>query len=420
MKTFTKSAVLAATAFLLLVMACSKDDPATPTPGTPGNGTKSAAKDISAFTFAGISPAVVATVDGTEKTITATVPATADLTKLVPTITVSDKSSISPASGVAQDFSKAVAYTVTAEDGSKAVYTAAIKTAAAGVSVVFNDKLATISSTADMQGSYASMFAINSKIYYLVKSKANGGLDYKYFFEYDPATNKWTQKDDFSFKHNIGTFGDPASSTTFVHNGKGYMSNFNYTFFEFDPTTEKWSSSDFGLTNLSNDWTSFNNGILYGIIGGISSPYAFSVDVTAKTVKNYNMKSQVNNNTGQRMTFFVNDKLYTVTTGDRQGNETGKIEVYQVDFVNGAWVKKAALDVNIPNNESTRIVDNYLVDNKMYFISYKNIHVYDAGNDTWQTVSNSGYSSGGKIYATIGKTVYNMTSDFRFRSIQTL
>jgi hypothetical protein len=85
---------------------------------------KSSAKDITAFAFNGLNPAVNGTVDATAKTISATLAAGTDATKLVPTVTVSAKATVSPASGVAQDFSKAVTYTVTAEDGSTQVYTA--------------------------------------------------------------------------------------------------------------------------------------------------------------------------------------------------------------------------------------------------------------------------------------------------------
>lgn len=51
-----------------------------------------------------------------------------DLTALVPTFKVSDKATVEPASGVAQDFSKGkqVTYTVTAEDGTQKTYVAFI------------------------------------------------------------------------------------------------------------------------------------------------------------------------------------------------------------------------------------------------------------------------------------------------------
>ena len=57
-------------------------------------------------------------IDGTSITfmVTDTIKAE-ELAALVPTIKISEKATISPASGVAQDFSKPVTYTVTSEDG---------------------------------------------------------------------------------------------------------------------------------------------------------------------------------------------------------------------------------------------------------------------------------------------------------------
>lgn len=107
---------------MCVAVACKKDEP-TPTPITPPVvTTQSSAKDITKFSFVALSPAVDATIDATNKTITATVPAGTDVTKLVPTITLSDKATVLPATSVAQDFSKEASYTVTAEDGSTVVY----------------------------------------------------------------------------------------------------------------------------------------------------------------------------------------------------------------------------------------------------------------------------------------------------------
>jgi|GEM_PF-5120764 len=61
------------------------------------------------------------TINQSEKTITATVPYDANLS-LIPEIKISDKASISPALGVRADFSRAVNYTVTAENGSTNTY----------------------------------------------------------------------------------------------------------------------------------------------------------------------------------------------------------------------------------------------------------------------------------------------------------
>ena len=131
MKNLTKILISIYVVIMMIAVACKKEEP-TPTPPvttpttTPPVVTKSTTKDITKFSFAALSPAVDATIDAANKTISATVPAGTDATKLVPTITISDKATISPASGVATDFSKEVSYTVTAEDLSVVVWKVSI------------------------------------------------------------------------------------------------------------------------------------------------------------------------------------------------------------------------------------------------------------------------------------------------------
>lgn len=128
---FYHLALLSSSLLLLLVASCSEKKTPVPTVTPPGSTTtvtttKSSAKDLLTFAFNGLSPAVAGTINATAKTISATVAAGTDLTKLVPTLTVSPKATVSPASVVAQDFSKAVTYTVTAEDGSTQAYVATV------------------------------------------------------------------------------------------------------------------------------------------------------------------------------------------------------------------------------------------------------------------------------------------------------
>jgi hypothetical protein len=77
-------------------------------------------KQITAFGF--LSPAAVGVIDESAKTITVNVPAGTDVTALTPSITVSTGATVNPASGVVNNFTNPATYTVTAEDGSKAVY----------------------------------------------------------------------------------------------------------------------------------------------------------------------------------------------------------------------------------------------------------------------------------------------------------
>ena len=78
-------------------------------------------KRILSFRIEGLS--VDGIINETAKTIKLQLPAGTDVTNLVPVIEVSEGASIDPASGVAQDFSSPVEYTVTAKNGTTAVYT---------------------------------------------------------------------------------------------------------------------------------------------------------------------------------------------------------------------------------------------------------------------------------------------------------
>jgi hypothetical protein len=89
----------------------------------------SSAKAITAFVFNGLTPAVTGTINETDKTIAATVPAGTSRTALVPTITVSANATVSPLSGVATDFTSPVTYTVTAHDGTTQAYTVTVSVA---------------------------------------------------------------------------------------------------------------------------------------------------------------------------------------------------------------------------------------------------------------------------------------------------
>jgi hypothetical protein len=64
--------------------------------------------------------------DEANKIVEVTMPYGTDVRALIPTIVVSPKATVSPASEVAQDFSKPVVYTVTAENGSTQDYTVVV------------------------------------------------------------------------------------------------------------------------------------------------------------------------------------------------------------------------------------------------------------------------------------------------------
>lgn len=106
-------------ALILSFTGCKDDDSPAPLP-------KSSEKKIVSFQFAGLTPAVSGIIDETGKTVGIEVPFGTDVTALVPTIEVSALATVSPASGIAQNFTAPVSYTVTAEDGSSQSYTVTV------------------------------------------------------------------------------------------------------------------------------------------------------------------------------------------------------------------------------------------------------------------------------------------------------
>ncbi|MGI6534665.1 MAG: S-layer homology domain-containing protein [Peptococcia bacterium] len=93
------------------------------------------AKKITSFKFEGFDPDVMGTINEEAKTIVLTVPYETDVAALTPTITYIG-ASISPDSGVEQDFTNPVIYTVTAEDDTTQAYTVTVSKAAAVDAVI--------------------------------------------------------------------------------------------------------------------------------------------------------------------------------------------------------------------------------------------------------------------------------------------
>ncbi len=106
------------TALVITLVSCSKDDERI-------EPAKSSAKQITDFVFRAIdndalTEDVTPIINETNKTISATVVYGTDIKSLTPTLAVSEKAVVDQTG--AKDFSSPVDYTITAEDGTKAVY----------------------------------------------------------------------------------------------------------------------------------------------------------------------------------------------------------------------------------------------------------------------------------------------------------
>ncbi len=104
---------------IVLFAACKKDK---------DKPVLSSQKQITSFSFDKLSPKLTSVIDETAKTITSIASFGTNVTALVPTIKISEKATVSPASGIAQNFTSPVKYTVTAEDGTTQEYTVTVLT----------------------------------------------------------------------------------------------------------------------------------------------------------------------------------------------------------------------------------------------------------------------------------------------------
>lgn len=282
------------------VWSCKDKITPSPTPVT-----KSSVKDITRFSFAALSPAVDATIDASAKTIKAEVPVGSDLTKLVPTIAVSDKATVSPATGVVQDFSKAVTYTVTAEDGTTQAYTVTVSIVNNGTVYIGN-----------LDGVFYALDALT-------------------------GTKKWEFK-----------AGASIQSTAAVVNGIVYFSSWDKKLYALDATTgaKKWESNPTTVKLLQPFAAPMVvNGILY--YGGENALYALDAD------------------SGIKKWEFVGDGIYSwqasptvandIVYGIIRGNTGGKYGMYALDATTGSVKWGPATDVYL-SESSPAIVNGFV------------------------------------------------------------
>jgi len=109
----TKVLIFQAIFFLLFASACE-------------NMQQSDSTDVYGFSFYGLKPVAAGKIDYDNQKITLSVPYDTDLAHLVPSILVHPNASVSPLSGLENDFTNPVLYTVTAEDGTKREYTVTV------------------------------------------------------------------------------------------------------------------------------------------------------------------------------------------------------------------------------------------------------------------------------------------------------
>ena len=175
---------------MMFMISCSGGGGGSSSGGSDDTPTPSSVKAITAFSFT--SPAAVGTITESTHSIAITVPSGTNIKALIPAITHTG-ASINPASGVAQDFTNPVTYTVTAADSTIQTYAVTVILASSKshlTKVEWDDgNDGTIDGvdyyTYDANGNMAKMELDNNN---------NGTIDLIYYYTYN-ANGKLTKRE---------------------------------------------------------------------------------------------------------------------------------------------------------------------------------------------------------------------------------
>lgn len=164
-------------------------------------------------------------------------------------------------------------------------------------------------------------------------------------WQYDPTTNKWSQKTNFP-----GTARDAAF--TFVVNGKAFMGggynnpNTLYDFWQYDPQSDTWTSLGYytGGQNVFAATFVINN-VPYVCGGGLNSCYSYNADVNTWS-KKANFPGTLRESS---IGFAINGKGY-VGMGETGDFSTAFQDFFEYDPINDSWTKRADLTYPIANS----------------------------------------------------------------------
>jgi N-acetylneuraminic acid mutarotase len=219
------------------------------------------------------------------------------------------------------------------------------------------------------------------------------------WFEYDPATDKWIKKASFPGAARANAVGFSIGGKAYVGLGTNYdrtsKQDLYNDFYEYDPSTDAWTKKG--------DFTAPRDQPIYFTIGekgymgtGNNPP---SAPTNTKDFWEYDpnmdkwtLKAEVPALARCRsFSFVINGKGYL---GGGEDNSIRKLnDFYEYDPTKNEWAKKANLTENIARSRG------FSVNNLGYLIggligttgaenSSNNVYQYNPSTDTWTSVSN--------------------------------
>lgn len=265
----------------------------------------------------------------------------------------------------------------------------------------------------------AAGFALNGKVYFA------GGNISKFFIEYDPASDQWTQKANLPQTTTLWSRG-----TAFSINGKGYVclgtdgTNFFNSLWQYDLATNQWQAKKPFPGAARVDISSFViNGKAY-VVGGLDETQDLFQDEVWEydpatdqwTKKQSYPATSTTKGIINAFAFAIGNKGYLSCGSDYTGPTS---KTYMYDPALDKWTPKAAFTGQPREGGAAFTINNIAwcgLGGKNPVIAYKDFYKYDATTDSWSAAGNFGgngrayvatASAGNKAYTGTG---WDMTS----------
>jgi N-acetylneuraminic acid mutarotase len=238
-----------------------------------------------------------------------------------------------------------------------------------------------------------------------------GGGDWKRdLWEYDPATNHWTQK------AYLPVAGAALAPCGFSIGDKGYVLSFD-SLFEYDPPSNTWTGKSKLPAEGRGYCASFTIGSRGYIVGGWSTDILGECWQWDQPTNVWTQKASLPFQRGNAVGFAINGKGYFATGED---HVYFNHDLWEYDPNADTWTQKARFPGIGRNDVAAFVICNYAyvgIGGEAPY--YRDFYRYYALNDTWTQVSDFGgtvrddaafFTIGKRAYVGLGQ--YNNTDDY--------
>lgn len=250
-------------------------------------------------------------------------------------------------------------------------------------------------------------------------SGPGGNIHLADFWEYDPASNAWTQKADFGGGLRYHAVGESFGNKAYVGTGRAPGNTLMTDWWEFDPIANTWTPKSAFPGTGRRGAVCFKQGD-YLFVGTGQIPGGFTNDFYAYDPINDQWSTGVASFPGSPRTsavaFSIDDKSY-VGTG---GTGCGTTDFYEYKLSTNQWINRANVGSNIRQEAGAFAVNGkgYIIagDNCSSGTNYKDFWEYDPNTNTWTELPEFAGSArryidafviGAKAYAGLGTSGVN-------------